>query len=292
MSDKLIQLLGDTLMSDKDTPLEAAAALGDAEHIGIYFSAHWCPPCRRFTPQLAKMYTTLRGDGKKFQVVFVSSDKSIEQYNEYFGEMPWLAVPFEDRARKGSLAGEFEVSGIPRLVIVDRAGNVVNESATMDVMKDNTGAKYPWVPPTIFDLLGDEVEGKDGAKVSVASLRDKVFAVYLSAHWCPPCRQFTPRLIECYNNLKAAGKEFEVIFGSNDQDEDQYDEYYREMPWLTLGYEDDRVQEVMGRHGVRGIPSLLVFDGTDGGRLITESGVGRGASDGAGGGVPGGARGV
>ncbi len=24
--------------------------------IGIYFSAHWCPPCRGFTPILAKFY--------------------------------------------------------------------------------------------------------------------------------------------------------------------------------------------------------------------------------------------
>ena len=29
------------------------------ELIGIYFSAHWCPPCRQFTPILSNFYLHL-----------------------------------------------------------------------------------------------------------------------------------------------------------------------------------------------------------------------------------------
>jgi len=30
----------------------------------------------------------------RFEVVFVSGDRTQDAFNEYFGEMPWLAVPF------------------------------------------------------------------------------------------------------------------------------------------------------------------------------------------------------
>ena len=32
-----------------------------------------------------------------------------------------------------------------------------------------------------------------------------VLALYFSAHWCPPCRQFTPLLARAYSQAKQAG---------------------------------------------------------------------------------------
>ena len=38
--------------------------------------------------------------GKPFEIIFVSSDKDEAQFDGYYDEMPWLALPFEDRQRK------------------------------------------------------------------------------------------------------------------------------------------------------------------------------------------------
>eukprot|EP00438_Fugacium_kawagutii_P030401 Skav230844 [mRNA] locus=scaffold3471:169667:173653:+ [translate_table: standard] len=60
--------------------------------VALYFSAHWCPPCRGFTPQLA---AALAGDRfPQIKVVFCSSDRSEGDFQSYYAEMPWLALPF------------------------------------------------------------------------------------------------------------------------------------------------------------------------------------------------------
>ena len=47
--------------------------LAEADVVGIYFSAYWCPPCRGFTPAFAGTYNKVVANGGKFRVVFVSS---------------------------------------------------------------------------------------------------------------------------------------------------------------------------------------------------------------------------
>lgn len=67
--------------------------------LGLYFSAHWCPPCRGFTPKLAEWYNNFKKgpNGSKLEIVFVSSDRDESSFDEYYGEMPWLALPFPQR---------------------------------------------------------------------------------------------------------------------------------------------------------------------------------------------------
>jgi nucleoredoxin len=73
------------------------------KYVGIYFSAHWCGPCRNFTPKLAETYKKIKAARSDFEIVFCSADRDEEQFKEYFGTMPWLALPFEDRDRADSL---------------------------------------------------------------------------------------------------------------------------------------------------------------------------------------------
>ena len=54
--DKLVTKAGDKATAD---------VLGGKSAVGIYFSAHWCPPCRSFTPKLIESYNdALQGKGR------------------------------------------------------------------------------------------------------------------------------------------------------------------------------------------------------------------------------------
>merc|ERR1712054_322400 len=139
----------------KDGEKDTAEALGGNDAIAIYFSAHWCPPCRGFTPELAKIYNGLRAGGKKFEIVFASSDQDAASFDEYYAEMPWLALPYANRDAKEALSKKFKVQGIPTLVILDSDGNVITTDGRSAVTEDPTGENFPWVPPTFADSIGD-----------------------------------------------------------------------------------------------------------------------------------------
>lgn len=72
--------------------------------------AFQCGPCRGFTPQLVKTYKKIKEDGKKFEIIFLSSDRDEDAFKEYFSEMPWLAMPFADKRTK-KLSRLYDVSG-------------------------------------------------------------------------------------------------------------------------------------------------------------------------------------
>ncbi|CAK9017172.1 unnamed protein product [Durusdinium trenchii] len=103
--------------------------------IGVYFSAHWCGPCRSFTPQFRKVYERAKLKGKAFEVVFVSSDHDENSFKEYFSTMPWHAVPFADRSRQQQLSSLFQVRGIPFLGLLDAKGQVLDWNARSKVME-------------------------------------------------------------------------------------------------------------------------------------------------------------
>ena len=217
-------------------------ALPSSGVVGLYFSAHWCPPCRGFTPQLAAAYKDIKAADKPFEIIFISSDKDQQQFDSYFAEMPWLGLPFEQRDLKGKLSKKFKVNGIPSLVLLDaKTGKLISTDGRSAISKDPKGEKYPWTPPAPLEALGKTFVGDGKDK----SIEGKYVGIYFSAHWCGPCRNFTPKLAETYKKLKAAGKNFEVVFCSADRDQAQFEEYFGSMPWIALPFEDRERAETL-----------------------------------------------
>jgi len=265
-------LVGSELKHGTKT-VPTADALKNTDVVALYFSAHWCPPCKAFTPKLVTTLEQLKEDDKSIEIVFVSSDRDVASFNEYFSEMDdFHAIPYEDRDRKNALSKKFKVQGIPTLILLDgKTGDAYNKDARGDVAEDPMGKKFPWKPPTLTEALGEKLLNGKGEEVSVSTVMSGHFGLYFSAHWCPPCKGFTPKLAETYNKLKAANKEFEIIFVSSDRSEGEFNEYFSEMPWLTLPFKErERKEQLSKMFGVEGIPTFVVLG--PGGDVINANG--------------------
>jgi nucleoredoxin len=129
------------LFDGQGAELPRAATLKD-KHVALYFSAYWCPPCQRFTPELAETYKAIKAARDDFELVFVSGDRDAAQFREYFATMPWLALPFEEK-RYEALSSHFEVEGIPTLVLLSPEGKVITTKGRAAVSADPEGKDFP-----------------------------------------------------------------------------------------------------------------------------------------------------
>jgi nucleoredoxin len=134
-------------------------------------------------------------------------------------------------------------------------------------------------PNAIYQLLkGDLVSQREGTLTAFedqALGAKKLYALYFSAHWCGPCRQFTPTLVEYYNRVAPRHPEFELIFVSNDHSLFGMQTYMREMkmPWPAIDYAKIKGKEEILKYAGSGIPCLVILDSS--GKVLSHSYVGK-----------------
>lgn len=150
-------MLGDSLLT-KGGPKPTGDVLAGKKLVGLYFSASWCGPCKRFTPLLQQIYEARKAKADDFEVVFLSACETAPEMEAYYDHMPWTAVQFglsqgeigtrgvgfvrkkkrEAGMQQGILGAKFNIEFVPRLVLLDAAsGETLLESA-----HDETA----WVP--------------------------------------------------------------------------------------------------------------------------------------------------
>jgi nucleoredoxin len=121
-------------------------------------------------------------------------------------------------------------------------------------------------PSLLADFFGDLspnlIQAKEGkAEPYKGGEKPKFTAIYYSAHWCPPCRAFTPKLVEWYKGFKAKHANFELVFASSDKDEAAMLEYMKEtgMPWPAVKFGEKKAAG-LDKYAAGGIPYLVLID--------------------------------
>lgn len=99
-----------------------------ADYKILYFSAHWCGPCRDFTPEFVTYYRSNKAR-LGLEVLLVSSDNSLYDMQEYmkWGDMPWGGIYKHNKTGK-KLSELYAGRGIPCVVVLDKTGAVVAHS--------------------------------------------------------------------------------------------------------------------------------------------------------------------
>ena len=280
-------------MDNEGNVSSASDMQGPGKVIGVYFSAHWCPPCRGFTPKLAEKYKELRAAGHEFEVIFVSSDRSEEDAASYYADMPWKMLKYSERDIKSSVSQAFNVNGIPFLALLNGEGEVITTDGREAIMEcpidkladfeaikkekerareeKKTAFKSALSTEPKLQLFGENnIIGKDGNRVSAMAFAGKTIGLYFGAGGHPGCAQFTPKLEAKYNTLNTEEKGLEIIFVSFDRSEDAARDAHATMPWTMLDPADDLKYLLAEVYDLKDLPTLVMLDGN--GAMLTDEG--------------------
>lgn len=158
-----------------------------------------------------------------------------------------------------------------KLSEADRGRVDAHSASGVALPADEPAAPAPAAPPAKVGEIPAALSGKlvriQGKKLAPAA-RDQLngaryLAFYYSAHWCPPCRGFTPELVSAYKEIKAKHPEFDIVFVSSDRDADAMKGYMSEygMEWPALRFDQIQTARVTRRpKNERGIPNLVFMD--------------------------------
>ena len=254
----LADLLPENLLNSQGKEVSRNKLAGKT--VGFYFSAHWCPPCRTFTPSLVKFRDQNKDD---FEIVFVSSDKSPQAQMGYMEEtnMKWLTLPHRGKAAN-SLAGKYGVRGIPALIIVSPEGETITKNGRGDVSGNPKGALAKWTKsgtstPTATADSSDRKKNAGGSDskwltnlddaLKEAKKSDKTVLVnFTGSDWCGWCIRLKKEVFS-QDEFKNWAEENVVLLEAD---------FPRRKP--TLGDAREIKKRVGGN--VRGYPTILFLD--------------------------------
>uniref|UniRef100_A0A8C1SQB0 Thioredoxin-like fold domain-containing protein n=1 Tax=Cyprinus carpio TaxID=7962 RepID=A0A8C1SQB0_CYPCA len=125
----------------------------EGSYVGVYFSAHWVSACVSVSYLAGNYRKTKTIQAVKIERPCVLCCRSEESFTQYFSEMPWLAVPYTDEARRSRLNRLYGIQGTyPTLILLDTEGHMITRQGRVEILNDPDCRLFPWHPRPVLEL--------------------------------------------------------------------------------------------------------------------------------------------
>ncbi|MDR3113246.1 MAG: TlpA family protein disulfide reductase [Endomicrobium sp.] len=161
----------------------------------IDFWASWYPPCRDSIPAVKKLHAKMKNNSN----VVVLSVNCGEEKNKVSDFVKKEGMAYPVLMSDGSVEKNYRVSGIPRFVIIDRNGNIVNEysgwhPSYADKWEKDIKEALSLERKAFTDDGRPPLSDLSGKQIDIAEYRGKTLFLafwFMSSY---PCRQASPYL--------------------------------------------------------------------------------------------------
>ncbi|MBD0833677.1 TlpA family protein disulfide reductase [Aestuariibaculum sediminum] len=107
-------------------------SLADLKGKYVYIDvwATWCGPCKREIPYLKEVEAKFHDKNIEFVSISIDKQKDFEKWKTMVADKELKGVQlFADNDWKSQFVQDYQITGIPRFILIDPAGNIVNSNA-------------------------------------------------------------------------------------------------------------------------------------------------------------------
>ena len=80
---------------------------------------------------------------KQIEIIFISHDEDEDEFQEYYNEMPWAAVPYDFDGRE-DISASFNIAGIPSLIVISNKGKLLDLQGKSSIISLGVNAIEKW----------------------------------------------------------------------------------------------------------------------------------------------------
>lgn len=134
-----------TILDRKNNARDLDEILNKNKLIALYFSGHFCPSCRTFTPALIKAYENWKANDQKIEIIFVSCDDTEKHYQAASQNHLWKKIDYKNKEACDLIADHYNIKSIPQLWVFDNKGNLITKKGKEDVSSKGEKAISNWI---------------------------------------------------------------------------------------------------------------------------------------------------